>query len=111
MDLAIYDMVGGKVHRADLGIADRPAIQLGDAEGKARVSKLGMPPFKREIGHEGGEVLGPVEMGEGLGEDRPEQAIDQRRIILCRGACHYSNPAGAGQSGEWRATTLNRLPI
>jgi hypothetical protein len=58
------------------------------------------PGVGGELGEEGGEIPGPIEVREGLAKARPEDMIDGREIVGSAVAKIHAKPAGTGQSGE-----------
>ncbi len=66
-----------KLERPELHIADRLAVRLGDPEGEGGIAKLRLPVGDAEARQEGVEILGPIEMGEGVAEARVEDAVER----------------------------------
>ena len=64
--------------RTDLGIGDRLAFHLAEPDREARIGELGAPALLAVILEEGREILGRVEMAEGLDEGLAAERRDDR---------------------------------
>src|SRR5438034_6913194 len=107
VQLTDLDRVGRSLDRqlgrAELYIADDPPGIESRPEGEAIVLNFRAKPIGCHRAQEVREVLGPIKMTERVDEAGPEDTSDGFGILwFAIAICdRHSNPAGAGQSGEW----------